>query len=47
MRQLLSFFCADLTAAQATELSGLDRKTTLRPFALFRARMPGEPGEGR
>jgi transposase len=38
-RQMLRFFCADLTAAQATELSGLDRKTSLRLFSLFRARM--------
>jgi transposase len=38
-RQSLRFFCADLTASQATDLSGLDRKTTLRLFTLFRARM--------
>ncbi len=39
LRQVLRFFCADLTAAQATELSALDRKTTLRLFTLFRTRM--------
>jgi len=39
LRQVLRFFCADLTASQATELSGLDRKTTLRLFTLFRTRM--------
>ena len=39
LRQVLRFFCADLTAAQATEFSGLDHKTTLRLFTLFRARM--------
>ena len=38
-RQILRFFCTDLTASQATELAGLDRKTTLRLFTLFRARM--------
>jgi hypothetical protein len=30
LRQVLRFFCADLTASQATQLTGLDRKTTLR-----------------
>jgi transposase len=35
----LHFFCADLTASQATELGNLDRKTTMRLFTLFRARM--------
>lgn len=39
LRQVLRFFCADLTAVQATELSALDRKTTLRLFSLFRTRM--------
>ena len=39
LRQVLRFFCADLTAVQATELSALDRKTTLRLFTLFRTRM--------
>ena len=39
LRQVLRFFCADLTAAQATELPALDRKTTLRLFSLFRTRM--------
>jgi hypothetical protein len=36
-RQSLRFFCADLTASQATDLSGLDRKTALRLFTLSRA----------
>lgn len=39
LRQLLRLFCVDLTASQATELSSLDRKTTLRLFSLFRLRM--------
>ena len=39
LRQILRFFCVDMTASQATELAGLDRKTTLRLFSLFRSRM--------
>jgi transposase len=39
LRQVLRFFCADLTASQATQLTGLERKTTLRLFTLFRSRM--------
>ena len=39
LRQVLRCFCADLTAAQTTELCGLNRKTVLRLYTLFRRRI--------
>jgi transposase len=39
LRQVLKYFCADLTAVQAAELGGLNRKTALRLYTLFRERM--------
>ena len=39
LRQVLRCFCADLTAAQTTELCGLNRKTVLRLCTLFRRRI--------
>ena len=39
LRQVLKYFCADLTAVQAAELGGLNRKTVLRLYTLFRERM--------
>jgi transposase len=39
LRQVLKYFCADLTAVQAAELGGLNRKTVLRLYTLFRGRM--------
>jgi transposase len=38
-REILKYFCVDLTALQAAELGGLERKTVLRLFTLFRQRM--------
>ena len=39
LRQVLRYFCADLTAAQGAELGGLNRKTVLRLYTLFRRRI--------
>jgi transposase-like protein len=39
LREVLKYFCADLTASQAGELAGLECKTALRLFTLFRERM--------
>jgi transposase len=38
LREVLKYFCADLTATQASELAGIERKTALRLFGLFRER---------
>jgi transposase len=38
LREVLRYFCADLTATQASELAGIERKTALRLFGLFRER---------
>ena len=44
LRQVLRCFCADLTAAQTTELCGLNRKTVLRLYTLFRRRSSHRAG---